>query len=330
MPLLRRRGKEDSKLFKNETISEHKVSMVLDYYDILEIPKKSSEVEVRKAFKRLALRYHPDKGGEQLRFQKINEAYQILGNAKSKSIYDAALDLSGNSQGVDGDINAALNALLGKMFDVFREHFREHKEAKCKKNGTFQSTGKGKKVKPLKINISVTLDEIYRGDLKKLLIKVRRGDEWRKETFYINLLEHKKVYIFEDQGDEEYGEKGDIYVHVSEEVHHSVRRDNLVSEYDLYIEQDMSLYEYYYGIDREIPFLNDEMILVRKYPHESKSDFLSCVHMEEGRGLPYIVDDNISYGNLYVYFTLKLPPKTNAFETEVACSALSELFSNKK
>lgn len=59
-----------------------------DYYEILGIPKTASQDEIKKAYRKLALKYHPDKGGEQEKFKKINEAYQILSDPQKRSNYD--------------------------------------------------------------------------------------------------------------------------------------------------------------------------------------------------------------------------------------------------
>ena len=48
------------------------------YYDILEISEYSSQKEIQKAFHKLAHKHHPDKGGDEKMFKKINEAYQTL------------------------------------------------------------------------------------------------------------------------------------------------------------------------------------------------------------------------------------------------------------
>lgn len=59
-----------------------------DYYKILNISRDASEVEIKKAFRRLAHKHHPDKGGDDKEFHKINEAYQVLSDKKKKSQYD--------------------------------------------------------------------------------------------------------------------------------------------------------------------------------------------------------------------------------------------------
>ena len=62
-----------------------------DYYKVLGIAKDASEDEVKKAYRKQALRYHPDKNkspGSEDRFKEIAEAYDVLSDAKKKEVYD--------------------------------------------------------------------------------------------------------------------------------------------------------------------------------------------------------------------------------------------------
>ena len=63
--------------------------MSKDYYEILGVKKDATADEVKKAFRKLAHQYHPDKGsGDEKKFKEINEAYQILGNVEKRKQYD--------------------------------------------------------------------------------------------------------------------------------------------------------------------------------------------------------------------------------------------------
>lgn len=62
--------------------------MTGDYYDILGVSKSSSADEIKKAYRKKAHQYHPDKGGDKEQFQKINEAYQTLSDPQKRSQYD--------------------------------------------------------------------------------------------------------------------------------------------------------------------------------------------------------------------------------------------------
>ncbi len=60
----------------------------MDYYQILGISKDAPQEEIKKAYRKLAHRYHPDKGGDEKKFKEINEAYQILSDQQKRSQYD--------------------------------------------------------------------------------------------------------------------------------------------------------------------------------------------------------------------------------------------------
>ncbi len=65
--------------------------MPKDYYEILGVSKNASSEEIKSAYRRLALKYHPDRGGgkaEEEKFKEINEAYQALSDPEKRAQYD--------------------------------------------------------------------------------------------------------------------------------------------------------------------------------------------------------------------------------------------------
>lgn len=72
-----------------------------DYYQILGIEKNASKEDIKKAFRKLAHKYHPDKGGDEQKFKEINEAYQVLSDDKKRSHYDqfGSADFGGGNPG---------------------------------------------------------------------------------------------------------------------------------------------------------------------------------------------------------------------------------------
>ncbi len=63
--------------------------MSTDYYDVLGVSKTASADEIKKAYRKKAHQYHPDKGGgDDAKFKEINEAYQVLGDTEKRSRYD--------------------------------------------------------------------------------------------------------------------------------------------------------------------------------------------------------------------------------------------------
>ncbi len=104
--------------------------MAKDYYEILGVSKTASKDEVKKAFHKLAHKYHPDKaGGNEAKFKEMNEAYQVLSDEKKRAQYDAygssAFDGGGpppqggfSGGGFDGvDLGDIFNDFFGAGFN---------------------------------------------------------------------------------------------------------------------------------------------------------------------------------------------------------------------
>lgn len=62
----------------------------MDYYRILNVNRDATQAEIKKAYRRLSRKYHPDNAGEETieQFEKIQEAYAILGNEEKRALYD--------------------------------------------------------------------------------------------------------------------------------------------------------------------------------------------------------------------------------------------------
>lgn len=96
------------------------------YYEILEVPKTASETEIKKAYRALSLKYHPDRNKSpdaQSIFQKINEAYETLGDANKRKQYDMGgngfpFPMGPGAGGPDdlGDIGNIFNMMFGGAF----------------------------------------------------------------------------------------------------------------------------------------------------------------------------------------------------------------------
>ncbi|MDD2935279.1 MAG: molecular chaperone DnaJ [Candidatus Pacebacteria bacterium] len=91
-----------------------------DYYKILGVEKNSSKTEIKKAFHKLAHKYHPDKkGGDEAMFKKISEAYSVLSDDNKRSEYDAygrVFSGGGNGAGSQG-----FNGFEGFDFSQFQQ-----------------------------------------------------------------------------------------------------------------------------------------------------------------------------------------------------------------
>lgn len=77
-----------------------------DYYEVLGVSKSASADEIKKAFRKLAVKYHPDKqGGDEAKFKEANEAYEVLSNTEKRQRYDqfGHAGVGGNGGGAGGN-----------------------------------------------------------------------------------------------------------------------------------------------------------------------------------------------------------------------------------
>ena len=77
--------------------------MAKDYYNILGVNKNASKDEIKKAFRKLAHEYHPDKkGGNEDKFKEVNEAYSVLSDEQKRAQYDAYGQYTSGQGGAGG------------------------------------------------------------------------------------------------------------------------------------------------------------------------------------------------------------------------------------
>ncbi len=94
----------------------------MDYYELLQISKDASGTEIKKAYRRLAIKYHPDKnpGDKEAeeKFKLINEAYGVLSDEEKRSIYDRY-----GKEGLQGQSSGFQSANMDDIMDMFNSMF---------------------------------------------------------------------------------------------------------------------------------------------------------------------------------------------------------------
>lgn len=144
-----------------------------DYYKILGVSKKSSIDEIKKAFRNLARKYHPDvtKNDKELekRFKDIFEAYEVLSDDEKKKQYDLYTEQDWNIRKATGNLNENLVNKKGSnssFSDFFYSIFGSVKENTLKNI---------KKINNLEKEITITLEDAYNGVEKEVLIPIEEN-----------------------------------------------------------------------------------------------------------------------------------------------------------
>lgn len=90
----------------------------MDHYSTLGVPRDADQDTIKAAFRKLAMKHHPDRGGDPNEFQKINQAYETLSDPQKKAQYDnPAMNMGGHPGGFSFNFNGFdLNDLFGSVF----------------------------------------------------------------------------------------------------------------------------------------------------------------------------------------------------------------------
>jgi molecular chaperone DnaJ len=93
-----------------------------DYYEVLEVTRTASDAEIKRSYRKLAQRWHPDvntEPGADIRFKEVNEAYQVLSDPQRRQAYDMFGKAGVDGIGGDGGFGAAGFGNFGDIFDAF-------------------------------------------------------------------------------------------------------------------------------------------------------------------------------------------------------------------
>lgn len=143
-----------------------------DYYDVLGVSKSAGADEIKKAYRKLAIQYHPDKnpGNKEAeeKFKEAAEAYEVLSNADKKAKYDryGHAGLGGASQGGYGS-----SMSMEDIFSQFGDIFGEESPFGSFFGGGSRGGTRQRRGSDLRIKIKLTLDEVTNGVEKKIKVK---------------------------------------------------------------------------------------------------------------------------------------------------------------
>lgn len=141
-----------------------------DFYRVLGLDRSASESEVKKAYRKLARKHHPDKGGDAEEFQKLSRAHEVLADEALRSVYDqhglAGLEATEQHEQAGGGASSGRPA--GDVFSIFEELFGRGGGGGGGARGGFGGFGQQRQRQPeappeLVFELKATLAEAYAG-----------------------------------------------------------------------------------------------------------------------------------------------------------------------
>jgi curved DNA-binding protein len=283
-----------------------------DYYKILGVNKTASDSEIKKAYRKLAMKYHPDhtkgdKNAEET-FKKISEAYAVLSDKEKRKQYDTFGSAGFQQRYSQEDIFRGFDfeSILNEMFGG---------------SGRFGGGGRGmrfsfdaggpfgsyqrqqqthSKGSDLEYELSLTLEDVavgtqkivsfqHKGRSEKITVKIPKG-----------MISGKKLRIAGKGEPSPYGgSAGDLYIK-SKVLKHPVYD---VQGQDLYINRDIKLSEAILGTNISVPTLSGRELKLKIPPgtkHKTKMRL-------SGHGLPHM--HGKSQGDLYVHIHVNIPKR---------------------
>ena len=131
----------------------------MDPYKVLGVSEDANKDQLKKAYRKLAAQYHPDRGGDEDKFKEVNEAYSILSDDQKRQQYHASKNGPQLNMGDFGDM---FGAFSGFGFDSFADFFGQRGQPRR------QEPEKHTIDKDIIFNLKISLDNIKKGTVKTI------------------------------------------------------------------------------------------------------------------------------------------------------------------
>ncbi|XP_031374900.1 dnaJ protein ERDJ3B [Punica granatum] len=306
-----------------------------NYYDILQVPKGASDEQIKRSYRKLALKYHPDKnpGNEEAnkKFAEINNAYEVLSDSEKRNIYD--------KYGEDGLKQFAAGGGRGggmgmNPFDIFEDFFGGGR-------GRAEEEEQIPKGDDVIVELDATLEDLYMGGTLKVwreknVIKPAPGKrrcncrnevyhrqigpgmfqqmteqvceqcqniKFEREGYFLTvdiekgMQDGQEVGFFEDGEPKVDGESGDLKFRIRTAPHDHFRREGN----DLHTTVTITLVQALVGFEKTIKHLDDHLVDISTKGITKPKE----VRKFKGEGMPLYL--STKKGDLYVIFEVLFP-----------------------
>lgn len=274
-----------------------------NYYDVLGVDEKATSAEITKAFKDLAKKHHPDRGGDEAKFKEINEAHDTLKSSQKRHDYDTMRKFGSTSTGgqhpffnedIFGDFFSGFGGGdmdFGGSFNFTRgpggeRIFRQNRQPRGNRN--------------VQVRMAVSIKEAMNHNEKTINYKLPSG---REEFATVKIpagVQHGVTFKFQGMGDDSIKNmpRGDLMVVMSVlDSDGYTRKGN-----DLYTDKTIDCFQAVRGHEFNLKTLEDKIIKVKVPAGTQPGTMLTL----KGQGMPVHKTIGIR-GNLYVKVHVLIP-----------------------
>ena len=289
-----------------------------DYYKVLGVPKTATIDEIKKSYKKLAHKYHPDISKEtdaEAKFKEIGEAYSTLKDEEKRAIYDS-LDGQSASQGFQpppgwsNSQNEESNSFEGMDFSELFAQFGGRASSSAQHRRTVQRPGQD-----YEITADISLEDVFKGaqlDIDLIVPEYLENGSVQNSprTFKVRIpkgVTDKQRLRLRGKGGKGLngGVSGDLYLNVHFKPHAYFKADG----YDLYVDIPITPWEASLGASIEVPTLHGAVKMkISESTNSGKKLRLTK------KGLP---DRSNEHGDLYVIIQIVVPSKLTEQEKKL-------------
>ena len=270
-----------------------------NYYDILGVNEDASNEQIKKAFKEIAKKEHPDRGGDEARFKEANEAYDTLKSSQKRHDYDTMRKFGGTRRGggehpfFNEDIFGDFFSGFGNLGDGVQFNFTSGGQPR-----SFRQSRRGNR--NVQVRMAISLKEAMMNHEKTINYKLPSG---REEFATVKIpagVQHGVTFKFPKMGDDSIANmpRGDLLVVMSVlDSDGYTRKGN-----DLHTDKTIDCFQAIRGHNFNLKTLDDKIINVKVPPGTQPGTILAV----KGRGMPVHKTVGIR-GNLYVKIHVLIP-----------------------
>ena len=322
-----------------------------NHYEILNVPEDASSEDIKKAYRKLSLKYHPDRNPGKPEvvdiFQKINNAYEVLGSAEKKAEYDMmrrnpfsrGMGNGGMNMGVPTDIDELLKSMffggmpnaggLPGMCGFPQGMFTHHMGQGGGGGGPmFQMFHNGmpvnlgpQKPQPIVKTLPVSMELVLSGGTVPMEIErwiIENGNKTTEtQTIYVNIskgVDNNEIIVLENQGNIASPQcKGDVKVFIKIENDTEFQRRGL----DLLLERHISLKDSLCGFSFDMKYINGKIYTI----NNNRGNIIHDGYQKVLPNLGLSRDDHT--GNLVILFHVDYPSSLTEEQITIISNTLS-------